>query len=318
MSTANNADLDPQLAALLKHLNESDTPTLHSMSPQQARDTYLEGVRLLSGQAVKIGRCVTSHIETSDASLETRLYYPDCEAQSLPLMVYFHGGGWSIGNLDTHDNACRRLCADVGCIVVSVDYRLAPEHKFPAAVNDAIAAGLWALKNASELGADPTKIVLAGDSAGANLATVAALALRDLGETSILCQLLIYPATDQLMSYPSHAKYGDGYRLTRSMLIWSSLNYMRDGQNTLDPRASPLFAEDLSGVPPAIIVTAGFDPLKDEGEAYALKLEAAGVEVEYRCFEHLIHGFATLTGAVDAAAAALHETALMLKKRLAE
>ncbi len=317
MSTADNADLDPQLAALLQSLNDSGAPALQTLSPKEARASYLKGVQLLTRSAAEIGRSITTHIETSNGPLACRLYYPKGEKhESLAMVVYFHGGGWSFGDLDTHDNACRSLCASAQCLVASVDYSLAPEHKFPAAVNDAIAAGLWATENALVLGADPAKIVLAGDSAGANLATVTALALRDLGETDILCQLLLYPATDQSMSMPSHTTFGEGYRLTRPMMIWSSLNYLRDGRDILDPRASPLFAEDHSGLPPAIIVTAGFDPLRDEGAAYAEKLRESGVDTEYRCFEHLIHGFVNLTGAVDAAALAMDEIALMLKNRL--
>lgn len=197
--------------------------------------------------------------------------------------------------------------------MASVDYHLAPEHKFPSAVNDAIAATHWAQENALELGADPAKIVLAGDSAGANLAAVAALSARDEGRPELLCQLLIYPATDMTTAYPSHTSFGLGYRLTRPLMIWSSANYLRDGRDILDPRASPLWADDHSGLPPAIIITAGFDPLRDEGAAYAEKLRAAGVAVQYRCFDTLIHGFVTQTGAIAAAKMALDEITLMLK-----
>ncbi len=314
---ADNADLDPQLAELLQTLKDSDAPALQALSPEQARINYREGAQLFSRAAPKIGRSFTTAIQTPVGNLASRLYYPECEQQEpLPLVVYFHGGGWSFGDLDTHDNVCRTLCAGAGCVVASVDYRLAPEHKFPAAVDDAITAGLWALKNAESLGADPLKIVLAGDSAGANLATVAAKTLSEGGRSDILCQLLIYPATDQSMAMSSHTDYGDGYRLTRPLMVWSSLNYLRDGRDVMDPRASPLLADDLSSSPPALVVTAGFDPLKDEGAAYAAKLQGDGVAVEYRCFDHLIHGFINLTGAVEAAARALDEIVSLLRKRL--
>ncbi|MFQ5635705.1 MAG: alpha/beta hydrolase, partial [Gammaproteobacteria bacterium] len=200
--------------------------------------------------------------------------------------------------------------------VASVDYHLAPEHKFPQAVDDAVNAGLWACDNAPAVGADPDKIVLAGDSAGATLAAVVALAARDAGRPHFLSQLLIYPATDLSMSHPSHQSFGDGYRLTRSLMLWSSANYLREGRDIMDPRASPLIAGDHSGLPPAIIVTAEFDPLRDEGAAYASRLRDAGVDVQYRCFSGLIHGFINLTGAVESAKRALDEIAAMLKNHL--
>lgn len=318
MSKDNHGELDPQLVELLQTLQESGAPELQTLSPVDARAAYLQGVRLLSGCPPEIARTVITSIDGGDGRIATRLYYPDCEPQeSLPLVVYFHGGGWSFGSIETHDNVCRTLCAGATCMVASVEYHLAPEHKFPRAVHDAIEASLWARENAAALGADPAKIVLAGDSAGANLATVTALAARDRGQPDLLCQLLIYPATDMSMSYPSHKTFGDGYRLTRPLMVWSSTNYLRDGRDIMNPRASPLYAEDHSGLPPAIIITAGFDPLMDEGKAYAVKLGEAGVEVQYRCFDNLIHGFINLTGAVNAAAKALDEIVMMLKERLA-
>lgn len=317
MGNDNLAMLDSQLVELLRSLKESGAPELQTLSPPDARGAYQKGVQLLSGEAPDIKRTVDTSIEASDSPIAIRLYYPERESRSsLPLVVYFHGGGWSFGSIDTHDNVCRTLCAGATCIVASVDYHLAPEHKFPMAIQDAIAASLWAHENAAGLGADPQKIVLAGDSAGANLAAVAALAARDTGQPDILCQLLICPATDMSMAYPSHNTFGDGYRLTRPLMVWSSSNYLRDGRDIMDPRASPLYANDHSSLPPAIIITAGFDPLRDEGAAYAAKLREAGIEVQYRCFENLIHGFINLTGVVDSAAHALDEIVLMLKGHL--
>ncbi len=317
MSEGNSGNLDPQLVELLQSLKNAGAPELQTLSPPDARAAYLKGVQLLSGQAPDIARTVNKRFDASDGPIAIRLYYPEYEPQSsLPLVVYFHGGGWSFGSIETHDNVCRTLCAGAACIVASVDYRLAPEHKFPMAVEDAIAASLWAYDNASVLGADPARIVLAGDSAGANLAAVASLAARDRGYPDLLGQLLIYPATDMAMSHPSHKVFGDGYRLTRPLMVWSSTNYLRDGPDIMDPRASPLRAKDHSGLPPAIIVTAGFDPLRDEAAAYAAKLRNAGVEVQYRCFDNLIHGFINLTGVVDAAARALEEITVMVKNTL--
>lgn len=310
-------ELDPQLADLLRELGDAGTPKLQTLQPANARQVFSKGIELLAAKGADVAQVVDSRIGTSNGSLPVRIYYPDCDCDSAaPLVVYFHGGGWSFGSIDTHDSVCRTICSGASCIVASIEYSLAPEHKFPRAVDDAIEASNWARSNAQEIGADPTRIVLAGDSAGANLAAVAALAARDQGHTDIVCQLLIYPATDQSMSFSSHKAFGDGYRLTRSLMVWSTTNYLRDGPDIMDPRASPLFANDHSGLPPAIIITAGFDPLRDEGAAYAAKLEEAGVEVEYRCFDSLIHGFITLTGVVDAAATALDETVLMLRGQL--
>lgn len=310
-------DLDPQLADLLQELQKAGSPQLQTLSPADARTVFAKGVELLARHGTKVGRVVDTKISTGEGQLPVRIYRPDgAQDLPLPLIVYFHGGGWSFGSIETYDTVCRNICAGASSIVASVEYSLAPEYKFPRAVNDAIEASNWACNSAESLGADPSRIVLAGDSAGANLAAVAALAVRDQDQSNIFCQLLIYPATDQSMSHPSHQLFGDGYRLTRPLMVWSSMNYLRDGRDIMDRRASPLFAEDHSGLPPAIIITAGFDPLRDEGAAYASKLGDAGVEVEYRCFDSLIHGFINLTGAVDAAATALDEIVLMLKGRL--
>ncbi len=317
MSEGSSGKLDPQLVEFLQCLADCGTPELQTLSPPDARAAYLKGVQMFSGQAPKIARTVNKRFDAGGRSVVTRLYYPECiPTSSLPLVVYFHGGGWSFGSIETHDNVCRTLCAGATCIVASIDYHLAPEHKFPTAVEDAVAASLWAHENASALGADRTRIVLAGDSAGANLAAVASLALRDKGYPDLLGQLLIYPATDMAMSHASHKFFGDGYRLTRPLMVWSSTNYLREGQDIMDPRASPLRAKDHSGLPPTIIVTAGFDPLRDEGAAYAARLRNAGVDIQYRCFDNLIHGFISLTGVVNAAARALAEITVMLKKAL--
>ncbi len=310
-------ELDPQLADFLQELQKAGSPQLQTLSPADARDVYSKGVDLLARRGIQVGQVVDTKINTGEGHLAVRIYSPEgAQVSPLPLVVYFHGGGWSFGSIETHDSVCRTICSGASSIVASVEYSLAPEYKFPQAVRDAIAASNWACNSAETLGADPRRIVLAGDSAGANLAAVAALTARDAGQPDIFCQLLIYPATDLSMSYPSHTSFGDGYRLTRPLMIWSSTNYLRDGPDILDCRASPLYAENHSGLPPAIIITAGFDPLRDEGAAYALKLRDADVEVEYRCFDSLIHGFINLTGAVDAAATALDQIVLMLKGRL--
>ena len=215
--------LDSQLAELLRQFGETAAPPLYTLCPSDARAAYLQGVQSLSAPAPDIARTDNTAIDTGEGSVRVHLYYPRCEQQRrLPLVVYFHGGGWSFGGIETHDNVCRLLCARTASIVASVEYRLSPEYKFPRAVEDAIAASAWARENGEALGADPERIVLAGDSAGANLAAVAAIAARDRGEHDIYCQLLIYPATDLTMSQRSHTRFGDEFRLTRPLMVWSA------------------------------------------------------------------------------------------------
>ena len=309
--------LDPQIAALLERAKESGAPELQTLSPTKARELYVEGVKLITGTPPQIGAVEDHIIATADAALPTRLYRPGATSSApLPILVYFHGGGWSFGSIETHDHICRWLCAESEMLVLSVDYRLGPEHKFPAAVNDAIAATQWAADNASALGADPAKLCIGGDSAGGNLAAVTTLQARDNGGPAIAFQLLIYPATDMSMSYPSHAAFGDGLRLTRPLMVWSVSNYLRDGNDITNPRASPLLAADHSGLPPALIITAAFDPLRDEGKAYADKLSGAGVPVQYICAEGVIHGFVGMTGNVNAARRTLKFAGAVLREAM--
>ncbi len=199
-------------------------------------------------------------------------------------------------------------------MVISVDYRLAPEHKFPAAVDDALAVTQWIASNSATVGADGSRLAVGGDSAGGNLAAVTALLARDLGGPDLVFQLLLYPATDMTMDHESHTTFATGYRLTRPVMAWSLTNYLRDGTDMVDPRASPILAEDHSNLPPAWVMTAGFDPLRDEGKAYADTLSAAGVDVEYRCYDGMIHGFLGMTGAVDVAREALADAGQALTK----
>ncbi len=308
--------LDPQIAALIEAAKNGGAPALNTLSPRKARSQYLAGVRMLAGTPPKIAAVENKDIVVPGTrALPMRIYRPITTATNpLPVLIYFHGGGWCFGDLDTHDHICRWLCANSGVLVVSIDYRLGPEHKFPAAVDDAIIATRWVYENAGQLGADAQKLCVGGDSAGANLATVSALHARDNNGPKIIFQLLIYPATDMSMTFPSHTKYGDAYRLTRPLMIWSSLNYLRDGKDILDPRASPLLAESHADLPEALVITAGFDPLLDEGKAYAEKLSRSNVTVQYRCYEDMIHGFIGMTGSVDAAKDALKLAGESIKK----
>jgi acetyl esterase len=230
------------------------------------------------------------------------------------VLVYFHGGGWTIGDLDTHDTLCRELAHRAGCAVVAVDYRLAPEHRFPAAVDDAIAATRWVRDNAALLKVDAERLAVGGDSAGGNLAAVVAITARDAGEP-IAYQLLVYPATDMRCALPSHRSNGQGYLLTVDTIAYFRGHYIDDPLYD-DWRASPLLARDLSRLPPALLVTAGLDPLRDEGLAYADRLADAGNAVTQVCFERQIHGFITMGRVIPEASSAVAFAAGELKRAL--
>jgi len=230
----------------------------------------------------------------------------------LPVVVFFHGGGFTIGDLDTHDVPCRMLANFARCAVLAVEYRLGPEHRFPAAFEDAVAAVRWTAAHAVDLGLDGERIAVAGDSAGGNLAAGAALALRG-GEPRIALQVLLYPGVDMHGLWPSRAEYAKGYLLEREDMLWFRGNYLRNEADARDWRASPLLAENHSGLPPAYIFTAGFDPLRDEGAAYAERLHASGVRVTHECFEGMIHGFVTMGAALAAANHALYRAAQGLR-----
>jgi acetyl esterase len=236
---------------------------------------------------------------------------------TLPVLVYFHGGGWVIGDLDTHDVLCRQLANQSGCAVIAVDYRLAPEHRFPAAVDDAIAATRWIRANAAALHIDADRLAVGGDSAGGNLAAVVALAARDAGDLPIAFQLLIYPATDQRRGWPSHTANGQGYLLTSDSIAYYHDHYLRDAQHDLDWRASPLLHSDHARLPPALVLTAGYDPLRDEGLQYAHKLSAAGSRATLVNFERQVHGFVLMGRALDEANTAVQLCASQLRLALA-
>jgi len=237
-------------------------------------------------------------------------------AAALPVLVYFHGGGWTIGDLDTHDTLCRELANGAGCAVVAVDYRMGPEHRFPAAVDDSIAATRWVHAHAGALALDPTRLAVGGDSAGGNLAAVVAIAARDAGDLPIAHQLLIYPATDQHRTAPSHTTNGQGYLLTTDTMDYFTSHYIADPAQYADWRASPLLHADLARLPPALVLTAGYDPLRDEGAAYAERLTAAGNRATYVCFERQIHGFILMGKVLDEANTAVALCAAELKRAL--
>ena len=239
-----------------------------------------------------------------------RLYRPESGGDAvLPMIAFFHGGGWIFGGLDSHDHVCRDYAHQAGALVVSVDYRLAPEHKFPAAFDDCLAATRWLRDNAQSLGGDAARFAVAGDSAGGNLSAAVCLALRDADEAMPVFQYLIYPAVDLACDSGSHDRLGEGYLLTRAGIDHCVDSYLNSPGEVDDPRVSPLRAESLAALPPALVQTAGFDPLCDEGEAYAKRLAADGVPVSHTRYDGMIHGFVRMGAVVDTAAEAIAEGA---------
>jgi acetyl esterase len=284
-------DLDMQVLLKLEALNPR--PPLSSGTPTEARADLRHAVRVVAGKPIALADVRETTIAGGDGPLPARLFVPD-EAEATtpgPLIVYYHGGGWVAGDLDTHDQPCRLLAKASGARVLSVDYRLAPEHRFPAPVADALAAFYDAVASADRLGADPARIAVAGDSAGGHLAAVTAQqAVIDGGPTPAF-QLLIYPVTDLVDTAPSRLTFAEGFVLTKENMDWYEEQFLGAEVDRRDPRVSPLLGEGLGACAPALVVTAGFDPLRDEGEAYALKLSQAGVRAILRRHSGYVHGF---------------------------
>jgi acetyl esterase len=321
--TVDGRTLDGRTQWFLKLLALSDQPPINLVSVADARadiDAYLP---LLSGSAAPVGEIIDRTIagpsvEGSIGRLRVRLYRPaGAVARLLPAILYFHGGGWVTGSLEAYDLVCRCITARTGCAVVAVDYRLAPEHRFPAAIDDAVAAFRWLSADAVNLGIDPARIVVAGDSAGATIATVLARLVRDDARPPCL-QWLFYPLTDLGLDSASYKSCGEGFMLTRDKVEWSRGHYLNSLDEVADPRVSPLRADDLAGMAPALICTSGFDPLRDEGKAYADRLTAAGVKTVYREFDSLIHGFVSMRGALQAGARAMDEMIVGLRHELSQ
>ncbi|HMS78126.1 MAG TPA: alpha/beta hydrolase [Burkholderiaceae bacterium] len=292
--------LHPQARALLDLMERNGIPPVHSLSAADARRFYRERRALTQPDAPALPVVRDLSADGPAGPIPLRLYRPAADG-TLPVLVYFHGGGWVIGDLDTHDVLCRQLALGAGCAVVAVDYRMGPEHRFPAAVDDCLAATRWVGANAAALGVDPSRLAVGGDSAGGNLAAVVAIAARDAGGPPIAYQLLIYPATDQRRVAPSHTTNAQGYLLTADSMRYYHDHYIDDPKHDLDWRASPLLAPDLSGLPPALVLVAGYDPLRDEGVQYAQKLTEAGVRTALVSFERQIHGFVPMGRALDEA-----------------
>jgi acetyl esterase len=289
--------VDPQVATLLDQLEQMGGLALDEMTPEQGRAAFAQ-MRQAGGVPEPVERIEDLTIPGPASDLKARIYTPIGEAP-LPAMVFFHGGGWVIGDLETHDPLCRALANASGSVIVAVEYRLAPKHKFPAAVDDAFAALKWVVAHAAELGADPARIGVGGDSAGGNLSAVIAIQARDHGGPKLAYQLLIYPATDLASDTPSKRENGEGYFLTRRDMTWFEDHYIRSAEDKVNPLVSPMRTVDLTGLPPTIVVTAEFDPLRDEGEAYGEKLLKAGVLVKARRYDGMIHGFVSMSGVIN-------------------
>jgi acetyl esterase len=301
--------LDPGLKVVLDQLAANPGPQLHELPVAQARAFYDQ--MQLPRPEVKVADVQNRRIPGPAGEIPVRVYRPEGQAP-FPGLVYFHGGGWVIGSLETHDGSCRELANRAGCVVVSVDYRLAPEHRYPAAAEDCFAATKWVAEHAGELGIDPKRLAIGGDSAGGNLAAVVALMAREPRGPALRHQLLIYPVTDADFTRPSYRENAEGYLLSTKAMEWFWNHYVPDSAQRAEPFASPLRAKDLAGLPPAFVLTAEYDPLRDEGEAYAKRLQQAGVATQLKRYDGAIHGFFAMgllaqvgRDAVDDAVAAL-------------
>jgi acetyl esterase len=300
---------------MLRLMSLAPRPSFETLPVDQARSWVARRARMFGGRPIPVPEVRDVAIPAPYGVLPARLYRERPDGEAGGLLVYFHGGGWVVGDLDSADNVCRYLVRNAGVAVLSVDYRLAPEHRFPAAVEDAVTAFDFAVSHAASLGARPDAVAVGGDSAGGNLATVVCQ-LRTAGQRPAF-QLLFYPATDLSRKHDSVGLFSRGYFLTEAQLDWYRDQYLAAPADALDPRASPLLAEDLAGLPPAYVATAGFDPLRDEGERYAQRLREAGVPVEVRRHEQLIHAFVNATGVGRTGRAALRDAAAALHAALA-
>ena len=299
--------LDPTIKAVMFAPDAQNAPSIASMEVADARAYYKGLVAKLEAPLSLTCAIEDGAMELAGRTLSYRIYRPTKGDRPQPAMVFFHGGGWVIGDLDTHDNSCRALALRSGCAIISVDYRRAPEHPFPAPMEDGYDAFVWVAKNALRLGFAPRCLGVGGDSAGGNIAAAVALCLRDRGGASCAWQTLIYPAVNALDDSASLEEFAKGYGLDADVLEWFAGHHIPDGADWTDQRLSPLLAESLSGLPPAIVITGGFDPLRDAGEAYADRLRASGVAVAFREYPDLIHGFMSWAGLVPSAGAAMDE-----------
>lgn len=307
--------VDPHIAQVLEAMEATQAPAIHAGTPEAGRGLFVRMSRTMRApeHSASVASTEDRLVPTPAGGLRARVYRPEGRGPC-PTIVFFHGGGWVVGDLETHDDIARSLCHRCDAVVVSVDYRLAPEHPFPAAVEDAVEATLWASTASHELGGD-SRLAVAGDSAGGNLAAVVTQRFRDTRGPALMGQLLIYPSVDVVGDYGSRSQNGLGYFLELPTMEWFVRHYTDDPATYADPRMSPLKA-DLDALPPAVVVTAEYDPLRDEGEAYAEALRAAGVPADLRRFDSMIHGFFDMGAVSPAAQAAIDESCGMFARLL--
>ncbi|MDF2367432.1 alpha/beta hydrolase [Sneathiella sp.] len=305
--------LDPQAKWVLDIAEEKGLPPLDELTPDEAKAAYEERALTLTFKDVDIGKTMDVDIPGPNGNVPIRIYHPVGMTTPLPVLVYYHGGGWVIGSRDTHDSLCRLIANSGPFVVVSVDYRMGPEAPFPAAVQDSVAALNWTASNIADYNGDPDRIAVGGDSAGGNLSAVVCLVAREENTYMPTFQWLIYPATSMDMTTPSHEKFAEGYFLTRSMMEYFQGHYLKNEADKKDWRASPLLAESLAGLPPALIQTAGFDPLQDEAIAYAERMSKEGSEAKHTHYEGMVHGFINLGSVIDKSTDCVNEGVAALR-----
>lgn len=311
MSDKNKA-LDPQVKAILE---AASGPSWEEIPLDQARAAYLEGLPAVVGEAVPVHSAEQLVVDLEGRELKARLFRPS-DDENLPIVVHFHGGGFVLGGEESHDMLCRRICKGSGAMVLAVDYRLAPEHPFPAAIFDALDTIKWLHNRADALGCDMNRLALSGDSAGGNLAAVTAVRIRDAGMIPAKAQVLMYPVTNTVPDTASYEEFSDGYRLTRTQMKAFFDRYLQAPDDYDSPLAAPLRTPDLSNLPPALVITAGFDPLRDEARAYAERLRESGNEVDAREFPGMVHSFCNMCGVLDVGREAVEQVSIWLKEKL--
>jgi acetyl esterase len=309
--------LHPQARAIRDRIKRDKVPHLSTLSLEQAREADRAAAAAGTGEGEPVAEVSDVTFSGPAGAGQARVYRPAVAGGALPVLVYFYGGGWSLGTLDTCDGVCRMLTNAAGCVTVAVGYRLAPENKFPAAVEDCYAGTAWVAANAGRLGIDPSRLAVGGDSSGGNLAAAVALLARERGGPAIAHQLLIYPNTDAEADTPSMREVNDEYFFNRASVRWYWGMYLATPDDGANPLASPLRADDLSGLPAATVITAEYDPLRDEGELYAARLEKAGVPVRAVSYVGMMHGFFTMVGILDAARTAVLDAAGQLREAFA-
>lgn len=305
--------LDPIVKSILDQMAAMPRPPIEQMSPEDFRSQEFNVPR----PTIPVANVYDRLLPLAGRTIPVRVYVPEMDTSTpQPALVFYHGGGWVTGSIESHDPVCRFLCNAAACVVISVEYRLAPEHKFPAAVWDAYDAAQWIAVHADEFAVDPARIAVGGDSAGGNLAAVTCLIAKERNSPDIAFQLLIYPSTGYAEAPPSIRENAEGYMLTGEMMTWFRNHYLNSSEELLHPYFAPVLAEDLGDLPPAFIATAEFDPLRDVGKMYADKLQSSGVPVAFKNYEGLIHGFANFADFVPLAKTALGECAIQLRQAM--